>query len=139
LPKDKSLLNIPDSGCGINSNGNYLISLSLSGQINFWNISTLEDGKLPDKVINGHQNYISSIVNLNTKLQIVSSDVSGKVVLWNSQENQFTAVINTFENKVVGLAASPDQNILYALIFDGTVAGIDLNNYEILYYIFYNI
>ena len=37
-PREKALLDIPDSGCGINTNGKYLFALSLSGSMNFWEI-----------------------------------------------------------------------------------------------------
>jgi hypothetical protein len=64
-------------GCGIATNGNLLISLSLSGILNYWKIFDLADGKLPDYTFDGHQGNISGIVN--TPNGIVSSDSVGKL------------------------------------------------------------
>jgi WD40 repeat protein len=74
-PKVK--LDVPEMGCGIASNGDLLISLSLSGILNYWKISELADGKLPDYVTDGHQGNISGIIK--TTNGIISSDTVGKL------------------------------------------------------------
>ncbi len=74
-PKDK--LDVPEMGCGIASNGKLIISLSLSGVLNYWRVSDLVEGKLPDSLFDGHQGNISGIVN--TEYGIVSSDATGKL------------------------------------------------------------
>ena len=74
-PKDKR--DVPEMCCGIASNGNLLISLSLSGILNYWKVSDLADEKLPDYTFDGHQGNISGIVN--TPNGIVSSDSVGKL------------------------------------------------------------
>jgi WD40 repeat protein len=74
-PKDK--LDISEMGCGIASNGNLLISLSLSGVLNYWKVSDLTEGKLPDSVFDGHQGNITGIIK--TENGIVSSDTIGKL------------------------------------------------------------
>jgi WD40 repeat protein len=127
-PKDSSSLDIPDSGCAINTNGKHLISLALSGTFNIWEVSTLAEGKLPDKIIDGHQNYISGVVYNKTRNETYSSDISGKVLIWNGEDNTFLGRLNNFEKKVVSMNLSSDENSLYTIIFDGTVSNFNLES-----------
>jgi WD40 repeat protein len=126
-PKEKETLDIPDSGCGIATNGVYLISLSLNGCLNFWKVSDLADEKLPDRVIDGHQNFISDILYSSSKSLIISSDVKGKIILWNSTNNEFIKTISNSENNVINMSLSPDENTLYSFNNIGTIKGIDLS------------
>ncbi len=73
----KKNLDVTEMGCGIASNGSLLISLSLSGVLNYWKVDELSEGKLPDYQFDGHQGNISSI--LSTDKGIVSSDSLGKI------------------------------------------------------------
>ncbi len=64
---------------GVANNNKYVLSLTLDGKLNFWDRSTLEDKKLPDLVVDGHQNYISAVA-YNSKLKIIySADTNGKI------------------------------------------------------------
>jgi WD40 repeat protein len=127
FPKNKESLDIPDSGCGIATNGVYLISLSLNGCLNFWNISELANEKLPDRAIDGHQSYISDIVVSHSKSLIISSDVRGKIILWNSINNEYVRTISNSENNVLNMTLSLDENTLYSLNNRGIIKGIDLS------------
>lgn len=127
-PIEKEGLDVPDSGCGIVTNGIYLISLSLKGVLNFWQISSLTEEKLPDRIIDGHQNYISDILYAATKSQIISSDVKGKIILWNSTDNEYIKTLTTSENNVVKMSLSADENTLYFLNNKGNLKGSDISS-----------
>jgi WD40 repeat protein len=124
-PKDLFSLDITGSLCAIDTNGKYLISLSLSGVLYIWDLSSLADTKLPDKVIDGHQNYISCVLHNKTKNQTYTADINGKILVWNGDENTFLSRLNNFEKKVVSLSLSFDESSLYALIFDGTLSNFN--------------
>jgi len=68
-----------DTLTAIATNDKYVIALTLDGKLHFWNQNEISDKKLASKVIEGHQNYISSVI-YNSKMQTVySADTSGKI------------------------------------------------------------
>lgn len=127
-PRNSSELDIPDSCCAINCNSTYLFSLSLSGVLNFWEVSSFADAKLPDKVIDGHQNYISAIVHNKSKNLTISADVNGKVIVWLGDDNQLVKTLFLHDKKVVSLALSNDETTLFSLLFDGSITSLDLDS-----------
>ena len=127
-PNEKNGLDIPDSGCGIATSGVYLISLSLKGCLNFWEVSTLSNEKLPDRTIDGHQSYISDILYLAANSQIISSDTTGKIILWNSKDEEYVKTMLSSECLVVKMAISPDENTLYCLNNRGVIKGLDITS-----------
>jgi WD40 repeat protein len=74
----KKELDIPEVCCGIAKTGDLLITLSLSGVLNYWDINKIEQGKLPDVTYDGHQGNISGILSTKNG-DILSSDVTGKL------------------------------------------------------------
>jgi WD40 repeat protein len=129
-PKGKASIGIPQSGCGINSNGTYLFSLALSGEISVWEISTLEDGALPYKIIDGHQNYISSIVHSKVNNLTFSADTNGKILVWNGNDNEFLKTLHVFESKVISMILSKDETTLNVLNYDGNVSSFNIESGE---------
>jgi WD40 repeat protein len=125
-PKEKSSLGLPEMFCGINSNGSYIITISLSGVQNFWQISKLEDGKLPDFVIDGHQDVTAGIACCKNKNLILTADAGGKVILWNG--NQFKKVLYKHEFGFTDIDKSSDENSAILLVFDGTVMSVDIES-----------
>jgi WD40 repeat protein len=79
LPVEKDKLTQDQIGCGIVYSAvlKKIISLNLNGQINIWNQDTLEDGKLPDMVLTGHQNSVYHIRYSKQMKKIVSCDSNG--------------------------------------------------------------
>lgn len=127
-PREKSSLDVPDTGCGIVTNGIYLISLSLNGCLNFWLVSLLTREKLPDKIIDGHQSYISEILYLPSKSQIISSDSNGKIILWNTNEEEYVKTILNNETQVKQMAVSRDEDRVYYLNNKGMIRAIDIQS-----------
>lgn len=107
------------------SSDKYIISLSLNGKLNVWNLETLEDQKLPDQVFNGHQNYVSKVIYNKEAGTVISSDYNGKILQWDSNRNA-SVVHNLHSVKVISIALSSDNKILYSLGFDLTLIGFDL-------------
>ncbi len=124
-PVEKESLGIPDSGCAINFNGEYLISVSLSGVLNFWNFNNLKDGALPDKVIDGHQNYISALVVRNGEY-VYSADMNGKVIMWGVTGEYIKTVYNNVGVKIISIGLSSDQKLLNVLTIEGNLVVVDL-------------
>lgn len=135
-PKDKTLLDIPESGCAIVSNGIHIISLSLSGILNVWKISEFSDEKLPDIIIDGHQNYVCKIIKTQND-QIISADYNGKIIVWNA-DKVGTTINHNNNRKVISLSLSKDEKILYSLDNDGNVSLYDLNEIKQMYYFILN-
>lgn len=125
-PSDKDKLDVPDMCCGIINNGNYIISLTLNGKLNFWKIAELSDEKLPDIVIDGHQNYISNVLYLSKTTQLISTDFSGKVLLWDQDKKE--KVLMNQNIKISSLTSSPEENLLYTLNASGEIVSFDLVN-----------
>lgn len=131
LPKEKSKLGLPEFSCGINTNGKYVFSLSLSGVLNFWDISdltTLQDEKLPDRIIDGHQNYVSSIVEVKSKNLVISSDNNGKIIIWKSESNEYVRTLHVGDKKVVSMDLSCDERSLNVFWIDGQITCFDLES-----------
>jgi WD repeat-containing protein 1 (actin-interacting protein 1) len=128
LPKEKTKLGLPEFSCGINTNGKYVFSLSLSGILNFWDINSLQDEKLPDRIIDGHQNYVSSIVEVKSKNLVISSDNNGKIIIWKSDSNEYVRTLYVGDKKVVSMGLSCDESSLYVLWIDGVVNCFDLES-----------
>jgi WD40 repeat protein len=124
---EKSKLEVPHSGCAINSNGTYLINLQLDGVLNIWKISDLTDEKLPDFTTDGHQNYISQTLHLKTNNSVISGDFSGKVLLWDDTKVN-KSIVNFHSHKIQSLAVSGDETTLFSMDVSGMVAITDLSD-----------
>ncbi len=117
------------------SSEKYIISLSLNGKLNFWNLDSLSDNKLPDLVLNGHQHYVSKAVYNKNNSTVISSDCSGKlrkqlslkIVQWDSNKNA-TVVHNLHSSKIITISLSCDNQIIYSLDSDLNLIGFDLNS-----------
>ena len=127
-PKEKSLLGVPDSACGIRTNGKWVFTLSLSGVLNFWDLSNLTDEKIADRVIDGHQNYVSAIVHVKSKNLVLSGDVNGKIIAWKADDNEFVKTFLVGDKKVVSLALTLDERTLVVFSLDGSVSGYDIDS-----------
>lgn len=64
---------------GLAVSKNYIISLTLDGKLNLWDTSKIEDKQAPSIILDGHQNYIYSIVYNNTNKLFYSGDADGRI------------------------------------------------------------
>jgi len=109
-----------------------VISLSLNGKLNFWKIEGLSDGKEPDFVLNGHQNYVLKVVYNKLNETVISADTNGKILQWDMKKN--ASIVHHLHNcKVISLALSSDNKVLYSLGFDLNVIAYDLACNKVIY------
>jgi len=125
-------LGVDEIQCAVVSSDKYIISLNLDGKINFWKMENLKDNGLPDIVLNGHQNYISHVIYGNINKQIFSSDIDGKILCWDFNKSCFR-VHRAHECRVVKLALSCDNNIIYSYGFDLTLVAFSLTEKKELF------
>jgi WD40 repeat protein len=72
-------VDVEDIQCAVTSSEKHIISLSLNGKLNLWNLDSLEENKLPDQVLNGHQNYVSRVIYHKENNSVISADFNGKI------------------------------------------------------------
>jgi WD40 repeat protein len=79
LPEEKDKLSDDHVGCGVaySSVLRKIISLNLNGKINIWNQDTLENEKLPDLILTGHQNSVYHVRYSKQMKKIISCDFNG--------------------------------------------------------------
>lgn len=116
-------LGVPNMMCGVQTNGKVIVALTLNGIINLWNIDTMTDGKLPDQIIEGHQAPISKLLYIKSQKELVSSDTNGKILVW--PEGQVPKLLAQRERKVVTMALSADDTIIYEIDTDGTLTAYE--------------
>ena len=88
----------------------------------------MEDAKLTGKIIDVHQNYVSNILLCEAKNVLISSDVNGKIIFWKGDDNEYIKTFALLDKKVVSLALSCDDVVLFVLTVDGTLSAFDLDS-----------
>ena len=82
IPKDDKKLKNDFCFCGVQVNSKKIVAVALSGIIYVWNLDSLADNKLPDEVWDGHQGPINCILYSKSTKEIISSDTTGKVLIF---------------------------------------------------------
>ena len=127
--KPAEKLGIPNMMCGVATNGKVICALTLNGIINIWNLEGLTDGKLPDYTIDGHQAPITKLLYVKSTKEVISSDSNGKVLLW--PENGFPKLVTQKDKKIVTMALSNDESLLYIVEAEGTFLALDRATFEV--------
>jgi len=80
-PLDKASLGEPQVGCGLaySDSLKLLISLTLDGKINVWEVEKLCEDKGPDFVVHGHQSSVTHVRYAKLVDKLVSIDNQGKI------------------------------------------------------------
>lgn len=80
-PVEKENLGEPQVGCGLaySASLKLLISLTLDGKINIWNVENLSEDKLPDVVVHGHQESVTHVRYAKATDKLVTLDNQGKI------------------------------------------------------------
>lgn len=127
--------------CGIAKANEFLISINLDGSLNLWSIkSFLETNDInsfseyPERTIHGHQNSISHVLYNYSQKKLYSSDVSGRIIIWDHDKN--TSSLKIFKNDLKSLKFDKSERYLYGLTVEGslTVYDTDLNVITANYY-----
>lgn len=93
---------------------NYIITVSLSGAINYWDPASPD---APTQVIEGHAAKILGMAVNQTSKEIYTSDQLGNVSVWKDGVAKWLAG-KGHEKAIVGLALSADKDILYSIGMD---------------------
>lgn len=75
---EKPTLN--DMQVGVSCSDSVIVSLSLSGQFNVWNVVDIADGKFPDRVLNFHTSPVSHVFGSSCTPTGYSVEKSGRVL-----------------------------------------------------------
>jgi len=78
---DKNQLSEAQIGCGLaySYSLKLLVSLNLDGKLNAWNTDLLEDEKLPDFIVHGHQSSITHVRYSKSNDKLITLDSQGKI------------------------------------------------------------
>ena len=136
---------VDDQQVGCLWQGNFMLTVSLSGFINYLNPANILNGGVDasaiDKVVKGHSKSItaleivnnskaSSISNANEPL-IVSASHDGLIIYWNSANGRMDSVkatnVGQHKNQVQSIKYDSASNQLVTCGLDDTVKFIDLN------------
>lgn len=115
-------LDVPHMMCNVQTNGKVLVGVTLNGQINFWNLESIEDKQLPHTVINGHQAPITKLAYAKNAKEVVSSDQNGKIIIWNEAGVE-RVISNEEENKVTAISICSDESTVFAGYRNGKIMG----------------
>ena len=109
--------------------GNHLLSVSLSGFINYLDVN---NSSTPLRIVKGHNRTITALAS-NTVAEekgIYTGSCDGYITQWNSQNGNHNRIIGkTHSNQISGIVFD-GNNRLYSVGFDDIVRAIDANTNE---------
>ena len=112
--------------CGIVSDGKTIVAVALSGAIYSWNVETLEDNKLPDLTLYGHQYPVSCLDVAKNAKEIITGDTNNLVLIWG--ENDIPRILYTGGKEKKGIshiAISLDESLVYVTEVQGSFLCFD--------------
>lgn len=59
-----------------------IVAVSLNGTLYSWDVETLDDNKLPDLILYGHQNPVTSLDMAKNAKEIITGDTNNLVLIW---------------------------------------------------------
>ncbi len=123
IPKDDKKLKNDFCFCGVQVNSKKIVAVALSGIIYVWNLDSLADNKLPDEVWDGHQGPINCILYSKSTKEIISSDTTGKVLIF--PETGAPKLLVKTEQPICKIALSQDESLVHVLVNNGTLLTFD--------------
>jgi WD repeat-containing protein 1 (actin-interacting protein 1) len=133
---------IDDQQVGCLWQNNHLLSVSLSGSINYLNSSTTETGPQNQilKTLKGHSKSITAleVVNVNTENPlIISGSHDGLIVYWNSTDGKMDTIKNgpvgQHKNQVQAIRYDSENDSLISCGLDDTLKFIDVKELKYVY------
>ena len=112
--------------CGIVSDGKTIVAVGLSGAIYSWNVETLEDNKLPDLTLYGHQYPVACLDMAKNAKEIITGDTNNMVLIWG--ENGIPRILYTGGKEKKGIshiALSLDESLVYVTEVQGSFLCFD--------------
>lgn len=118
--------------CGVVTNGKIVVALTLNGKINQWNLEGATDGKLPDLIYEGSQDFLNKVCYVKEKKEIYSSDTSGKIFKWN-EETAIATLMKNFGDSIRNMKLSADEKYLFVEDRNFNIFCIELNEFKELF------
>lgn len=126
LPKENQTLQ--EMQLGVTVSGSYIISVSLSGALNFWNLENVgQESKLPNIALKVHRKSLVAW-GLNNSQDLVTLDKEGRIIIHSFlQKDSRSAFLDRW---VSGGIILPEDNSLIAY-FGSKLLKIDLETLKI--------
>ena len=125
IPAEGKLGN-PFIFCGVQSDGKKVVAVALSGSLYSWDVECLDNNKLPDLVLHGHQAPVTCVAMAKNAKEIISGDTNNNVLVW--PESGIARQLYTGGNEKKGIshvAVSFDESLVYATEVQGSLLCFD--------------
>ena len=112
--------------CGVQSDGKKIVAVGLDGTIYSWNVDALDNNKLLDFVLHGHQFPINCVAVAKSAKEIISGDTNNTVLIW--PETGIPRQLYTGGNDKKGItqiALSFDESLVYVTEVQGSLLCFD--------------
>ena len=119
-------LGTPYIFCGIVCDGKKIVAVSLNGTLYSWDVETLVDNKLPDLILYGHQNPVTSLDMAKNAKEIITGDTNNLVLIWGEDGLAKVLYEGGKEKKGIShIALSFDESLVYITEVQGNLLCFD--------------
>ena len=119
-------LGTPYIFCGIVCDGKKIVTVSLNGTLYSWDVETLDDNKLPDLILYGHQNPVTSLDMAKNAKEIITGDTNNLVLIWGEDGLAKVLYEGGKEKKGIShIALSFDESLVYITEVQGNLLCFD--------------
>ena len=119
-------LGTPYIFCGIVCDGKKIVAVSLNGTLYSWDVETLDDNKLPNLILYGHQNPVISLDMAKNAKEIITGDTNNLVLIWGEDGLAKVLYEGGKEKKGIShIALSFDESLVYITEVQGNLLCFD--------------
>ena len=119
-------LGTPYIFCGIVCDGKKIVAVSLNGTLYSWDLETLDDNKLPDLILYGHQNPVTCLDMAKNAKEIITGDTNNLVLIWGEDGLAKVLYEGGKEKKGIShIALSFDESLVYITEVQGNLLCFD--------------
>ena len=119
-------LGTPYIFCGIVCDGKKIVAVSLNGTLYSWDVETLDDNKLPDLILYGYQNPVTSLDMAKNAKEIITGDTNNLVLIWGEDGLAKVLYEGGKEKKGIShIALSFDESLVYITEVQGNLLCFD--------------
>ena len=119
-------LGTPYIFCGIVCDGKKIVAVSLNGTLYSWDVETLDDNKLPDLILYGHQNPVTCLDMAKNAKEIITGDTNNLVLIWGEDGLAKVLYEGGKEKKGIShIALSFDESLVYITEVQGNLLCFD--------------
>ena len=112
--------------CGIQSDGKQVVAVALDGTLYSWKVESLEENKLPDLALHGHQFPVTSVAVAKNAKEIISGDTNNLVLIWPESGIARELYCGGNDKKgISNIAVSFDETLIYITEVQGSLLCFD--------------